>query len=385
MWQLLAVSHVAVAAGGCLPFKSSLNNSICSGNMTRQRSAESSAEACREWCCNATQPACNSWEFHSDAGQCWVSASAIDPADCRHVGGDEVKWIGESRKEPAPAPAPTPQASRKKGYSGYLGEDFTCHDAAALGLQDSWWYNWIVNPSQYNKCKQPYSQLGAEYVPMINGLNALPPKGNWAEEWKASNVHYLLGYNEPDYGNGHNHPHMCSPADAAKAWPQLQDIAAQFNPPLELVSPSVSSTGWNADGQSTWLDEFMGNCTHVVSGCNTSLIKYIGFHDYEGNVSKIMRRVNGMYARYGRKVWITEFAVLGCPWCTPPTNATREVQDAYMREVLPVLEASDAVFRYAWFTSRNKPNYMNGGSNLLPYNSTDLTPTSTGAIYAAHE
>ena len=378
----IITSQMALASADCLPFRSSLNNSNCAANMTRERSAESSVAACREWCCNATEPPCNSYEYHNGAGQCWVSQASVDPEGCRHING-KLQWIGESRMKPAPPTPPAPKVARKRGYSGYLGNDFTCNDAAALNLKDSWWYNWIVHPSQYSKCKAPYSELGAEYVPMINGIKALPPAGPWLKEWKASNVHFLLGYNEPDYGNGHNHPHMCSPADAAKAWPQLQDIAAQFDPPLELVSPSVSTDGWNADGESKWLDEFLGNCTHVVSGCNVSQIKYLGFHDYQGNVSLTMRRINGAYARYGMKVWITEFAILGCPWCKPPWTATREQQDAFMREILPVLDSSDAVFRYAWFTGRNAPNTMNGGSNLLPYNSSDTTPTSTGAIYAA--
>jgi hypothetical protein len=129
----------------------------------------------------------------------------VDASDCKHINGKVQQWTGESRKHHAP---PTPQVSRKKGYSGYLGKEFTCDDAGALGLNTSWWYNWIIHPSQYNKCKAPYSQLGAEYVPMINGIKALPPAGDWLKEWKASNVHYLLGFNEPDYGNGHNHPHM---------------------------------------------------------------------------------------------------------------------------------------------------------------------------------
>jgi hypothetical protein len=90
-----------------------------------------------------------------------------------------------------------------------------------------------------------------------------------------------------------------------------------------------------------------------------------------------MRRINGMHSHYGRKVWITEFAILGV-WNHP---VPRVQQDAYMKEVLPLLDASAAVFRYAWFTSRNTPNEMNGGSNLLPYGSADMTPTSTGKIY----
>ena len=81
--------------------------------------------------------------------------------------------------------------------------------------------------------------------------------------------------------------------------------------------------------------------------------------------------------RYGRPVWLTEIAIT--KWGAPPS---RDVQDAYMRDLLPYLDGSDDVFRYAWFTARNPPNQQNGGSNLLPCNSTDMTPTSTGKIYS---
>eukprot|EP00662_Eupelagonemidae_sp_cell21_P027126 gene27126-41979_t len=79
---------------------------------------------------------------------------------------------------------------------------------------------------------------------------------------------------------------------------------------------------WDADGRSTWLDDFLGNCTHV---------------------------------------------------------------DAFLRQALPYLDGSDDVFRYAWFTSRNQPNEQNGGSNLLPWDSLSMEPTSTGHIYAQKE
>ena len=161
---------------------------------------------------------------------------------------------------------------------------------AALNLQDSWWYNWIVHPSQHNKCEpegspSTYKSMGAEYVPMINGIQALPPSGPWKKEWPAANVHFLLGYNEPDPSK--NHPHACSPKDAAQKWPEVQAVAASMTPPLRLVSPSVSSTGWTAEGKSEWLDQFLGNCSDqtIAPGCNTSLIEFIGLHDYTGNAS----------------------------------------------------------------------------------------------------
>merc|ERR1719316_1677444 len=63
-------------------------------------------------------------------------------------------------------------ATRKRGFSGLLGKYFTCGDPRALNLGDSWYYNWIGNPTQYNKCKVAAGgeRVAAEFVPMINGL-----------------------------------------------------------------------------------------------------------------------------------------------------------------------------------------------------------------------
>jgi len=277
-------------------------------------------------------------------------------------------------------------ASRKRGFSGFLGSTFTCDDARALNLGDSWYYNWIGNPTQYNKCKvgKGANRTAAEFVPMVNGLGvarSMMDSHHYVQEWAYANVRYLLGFNEPDYGNGHNHPHMCSPADAAKEWVNVQAVAGQFDPPLTLVGPAISSSGpdaWDADGASQWLDYFFGNCS-VVPGCNSSSIKYIAMHDYHGNLTGLKRRIEGAFKRYGgRKIWLTEVAITN--WGQPPS---RSEQDAYMSELLPYLDSSEHVFRYAWFSSRNSPNPQNGGSNLLPSDSDSMTPTSTGKIYAA--
>lgn len=44
----------------------------------------------------------------------------------------------------------------------------------------------------------------AEFVPMINGVGQLDSgvTDHYQMEWRAANAHYLLGYNEPDPGNG---------------------------------------------------------------------------------------------------------------------------------------------------------------------------------------
>jgi hypothetical protein len=59
-----------------------------------------------------------------------------------------------------------PAATRKQGFSGFLGKHFTCDDASALGLSDSWFYTWTKNAAQYKQCP---TTSAAEFVPMING------------------------------------------------------------------------------------------------------------------------------------------------------------------------------------------------------------------------
>lgn len=73
---------------------------------------------------------------------------------------------------------------------------------------------------------------------------------------------------------------MCTPAKAAADWPYVQAVAAQVDPPLKLVAPGIFSgsesggfDAWDADGRSTWLDEFFGNCSEVVEDCDPSLIR----------------------------------------------------------------------------------------------------------------
>merc|ERR1712098_359305 len=117
-------------------------------------------------------------------------------------------------------------------------------------------------------------------------------------------------------------------------------------------------TGASIDGVSKWLDEFFGNCTSVVEECDPTFIKYVALHDYTGNVTKLVSKVEGATNRYKRKILLTEWAMnkWACD-CEP----TRETMDAYMTSALAVLVASPALFRHAWYTGRDKPTAANGG------------------------
>lgn len=215
---------------------------------------------------------------------------------------------------------------------------------------------------------------------MINGIGQLNNgvTNHFAKEWRSGNAQFLLGYNEPDPGNGHNHPHMVSPAAAAADWVNVQKAAESLG--LGLVSPAVSTTGLNDDGESPWFDEFLGNCS-ITPGCNTTRIDFMAFHDYQGNVSKLLSRAEGLMRRYGKQVWITEFAIN--KWACD-CNVTRDMQDAYMKLALPALDKSPAVFRYAWYTARDQPVPGVNSGNLLVWNESTPTLTSTGEMYKQH-
>ena len=289
-------------------------------------------------------------------------------------------------------PCPPPNRSSPAGFWGDDAPTGTCYDAAQLGLHRSWFYNWLAVPYYGQACDHHHQ--AAEYVPMMGQVGQAEQilnikcgnvpcnltKDNWVTaNWIPSGVTHLLGYNEPDGHEGGK----CTPAQAAKDWVHVQTLANAFDPPLVLVSPApisgagVDGHGYGLDGVSVWMDEFLGNCTHVVPECDTSLIKYMAMHDYHGNATAMMQRIRGVRARYGRQVWVTEWAILH--WGSPPPRAR---MNAFMTEALPMLDASDDVARYAWFSARNTPNEMNGGSNMLPCDSLSMHPTSTGEIYS---
>ena len=92
--------------------------------------------------------------------------------------------------------------------------------------------------------------------------------------------------------------------------------------------------------------------------CKPALIKFVAFHDYGGSADGIISRSNDALI-YSRSVWLTEFAV--------GYGKNRSTNNMFMSQVLPQLDAIESIFRYAWFSTRNKPGSWVNQSNLLPY------------------
>ena len=93
--------------------------------------------------------------------------------------------------------------------------------------------------------------------------------------------------------------------------------------------------------------------SNSLNGGRDPKIDYLAFHWYDYGLESQLNRLQ----KYGKQTWITEMA----NW-----NAqidTYEKQAAQMRQVVPLCESRDDVFRYAWFIGRrsypdNKHTYL---------------------------
>jgi len=396
-------------------FPVDVSDSICPGLVQKDKNTAEDATACASLCEN--DAGCDLWQYCPESkgscplpgedqwtpgnwARCYVSVAEGSRDGC--LPDHTNKWIGGARSDSTRVPTKTAEpVSVKRGFSGYLNVDVgetepllapVCADAEALGREDSWYYTWMTRTSSVNHCRHTEklwgagpngpgssgTKMGGEFVPMVIGVGeaakVLQDIDRIKREWTRSNAHFLLGYNEPDPAP--NHPHSVEAAIAAEDWPLVQQVALSFDPPLTLVSPAPASEDFDEDGRSEWLDDFLGNCTYVVADCDPSLIEYVAFHDYKGDVDLLERRINGMAAHYGRPLWLTEYSI--GRWMPSPL---RPEQDAYMKESLTLLENHPDIYRYVWFNSRSDPSQWGGVKDLVAWNSSEPILTSTGEIY----
>jgi len=89
-----------------------------------------------------------------------------------------------------------------------------------------------------------------------------------------------------------------------------------------------------------WFDAFFSTC-NSLGGCR---VDYLSTHIYACSADYVMNTLQDLYNAYQRPIWLTELA---CPGTSDPA-----VISAFMKEVIPRLEQSPIVERYAWFASR---------------------------------
>ena len=219
-------------------------------------------------------------------------------------------------------------------------------DLQVLAKGCTWWYNWGVAPTSTLAQYMGADKL-IEYVPMAwttnYDINAL-------RSYYQSHPHdkYLLGFNEPNFRAQANK----TPAQAAEAWPALEQLADEFG--LKLVAPALNyPDGAINDGNTyqpeAWMDGFIAAYRSRYG--REPRMDYLALHCYMDSPAAMISFVENFAKKYGKQVWLTEF----CAW--ESQSITAVTQEATMIEKLALLEKSPHVFRYAWFKARSANNY----------------------------
>ena len=176
-----------------------------------------------------------------------------------------------------------------------------------------------INHYRSNPECVPFDALLNRYVPMV--WSWYP--GHSGTVRVPDHAEAILGFNEPNHKQQAN----LKAADAAVYWHNIE----QQSKGKPLVSPSSAPCGNNCNGDTiAWFDEFFRHC----NGCR---VDYLATHHYSCNADTTMHFLKSLYDRYGKKIWLTEFA---CPYSADPHR-----QLHYMRTLLPKLEASPYVYR----------------------------------------
>jgi hypothetical protein len=292
---------------------------------------------------------------------------------------NEAPLTSFSGQNPTPSPRITALTNRPTGCSGPLssppfpgkkGIGFTLREAGrpgswvehlprVLALNVSWNYSW-------NSVRIPQQPENIEFLPMIWGAWGAAAVQRKIErdilpEYRAGRVQRFLGFNEPDHPNQSN---------------MLVDSAVEFWPILEgaqipLASPSV------AHGTGEWMQTFMSRADNECLR-----MEYIGIHWYGGadapTFKEKMREIFELYDGK-RPLLITEFAPADWTATVPENNIYSQAQIlAFMKEVLPWLEAQDWISGYAWFPF--KPSFPAGSTSALFDEAGNLT--KLGEYYA---
>ncbi len=221
----------------------------------------------------------------------------------------------------------------------------------------SWHYAWNANIYDTSE------PVGVEYVPLVFAKYATTDAviSNLKAAADAGKIHHLLGFNEPDNINQAN----MSVDTAIALWPKLESVG------VPLVSPAC------VDPLDTWMQTFM----HEADSLNYR-VDYIAVHMYKGtDVNSFINELRQVYNMYHRPIWITEFAVADYSAKTSADNKyTPAAVLQFMQTLLPILDTTSYIQRYAWFSGDISSAYLTSSALYNP----DGSLTTLGKYYANH-
>jgi hypothetical protein len=228
--------------------------------------------------------------------------------------------------------------SIKKGIAyGYHSESDMAADSKGL----LWWYNWAVAPE--SRVANVFTNYNMDFVPMAwNGsFDETALRAFYASH---PNARYLLGFNEPNFTTQAN----LTPRQAAALWPKLEAIAADYN--LKIVGPAVNYCDKCITVNGTTISDPVQYLDSFFVACPNCKVDYIAVHNYMCYSGALKSYIDG-FKKYGKKIWLTEFA------CWDQPAITLDMQKNYVLGALDYLENDTMVFRYSWFTGDRSGGY----------------------------
>jgi hypothetical protein len=258
-----------------------------------------------------------------------------------------------------PCAAPVVPSHVVNQKRGFVADGANCNDALLLNTS-GWFYDYNTddtyrNPASKGDCARANASahLDERFTPMNWCLSSM---GKQVPSYV--NKTFFMGFNEP------NNLHNCNTdaATVAHAWGTIMRLW----PTSILVSPATAGNGF------AWYDQFFGNCTLLYGkgGCN---ITYMATHDYSCTPATTLSYLKQLHDKYGHKLWLTEFSCGDGAQARPTSDHV-----TFMRNVLPLLDAADYVYRYSWMSARDG----NGRRGLMETSSDGIDRlTELGQIY----
>lgn len=262
---------------------------------------------------------------------------------------------------PGPVPAVSAQSVTRTAISRHRALKGAAHggdDALALrqvrSLRADWYYSW---GSAYTITTSP------SFVPMVWGTNALLRRdalGDVARQLPQTRTKHLLAFNEPD----HSAQADMSVDEAIRLWPRLQSTG------LRLGSPAT------VDVRSPWLEHFMSRARRA-----NLRVDFMTMHCYTSpNAGSFLAKLWYLHYKYGRPVWVTEFAVSdGAATPSRPSRYTVRETGQFMQTAVAGMRAMPFVERFAWKT--REPGDPAMSPSALYQTNGQLT--SIGRLYAS--
>lgn len=228
-------------------------------------------------------------------------------------------------------------AQTRSAKRGVSANNLNAEQVGLLAPGVSWIYNWGSTPGNLALNGE------IEYIPMI-----WRAEQSWLDGVKAyldsgATPPFVLFSNEPNFAFPLGSSTI--PEEVATIYASALDTLAGYG--VSVIGPNMalgsaaedSVTAYDPCKDATITYTSMETYLDAFDCFNERPLEGIGVHAY-GGIGELIWAVDTAYARYGKPVWMTEFAFAG---------VSIESLKSYMLEALDFLERSPKVAGYAWF------------------------------------